>query len=141
MNKSIKGYRRLRVGEIVRDGDVNCDGIPLPRQCIGYPLRNTESNFYRPLPAKKTECRHKFATKLWPNSGMASWFGTACEKCNYIKGAKTLPAKKPVKWEVFKPADGEWWTIGDKVHGERARVWSLKDARLICLAVNKHLEA
>lgn len=45
---------------------------------------------------------------------------------------------KSVKWQVFKPAGGEWWTIGDKVNGERARVWSMADARKIVRAVNAY---
>ena len=92
----MKGYRRLRVGEVIRDGDVAPD-----KGILVYSIGN---KVYKGVTVYRTI------------------------------------TKKPVsKWTVFKPAGEEWWMIGDKYNGERARVWSPKDARLICKAVNQYL--
>lgn len=92
----MKGYRRLRVGEVIREGDVASDKSILVYS-IGHKVYKGVTA-YRPL------------------------------------------TKKPVeKWQVFKQDFREGWLIGDSYHGERARVWSLKDAQLICKAVNEYL--
>lgn len=97
----MNGYRKLKPGEIIKEGDgyfIN-NAFNKYKKCVGYAVCDSDPTHYRPIPAKKV-----------------------------------------VKWNVWESCDHKY-IIGDKDHGERARVWSLKDARLICKAVNKYLGA
>jgi hypothetical protein len=105
MGICMKSFRRLRVGEVIKNGDIW--------------VRNGE-----------------FYGNVW--SAIGDRFDPKAQ-VSFVY--RPLPAKKVERWTVYKPAGvnstaAEWWTIGDKAHGERARVWSLKDARLICRAVS-----
>ena len=97
----MKGYRKLRVGEVIRKGDVFMLGdVVEPAVMIGLKIDDDFKPHYRPLPAKKVE--------MWKVSNMDG-------------GDKSM--------------GGDYWIVKDK-YCERARVWSLKDARLICRAIN-----
>jgi hypothetical protein len=103
---ALKGYRKLRVGEVIRNKDVFMLGdVVEPAVMIGCKIDDDFKPHYRPIPAKKVE-----------------------------------------RWYIHKPypVDGNgniYYSIMTDSKGVMARVWSLKDARLITAAVNKHLEA
>lgn len=104
----MKGYRKLKIGEVIREGDI----------FINRWGKKTDAKIAIPdvIDTKFSELNHQFYR----------------------------PIKKPVeKWEVFQPAgmgypsSDKYWVVGDKHNGERARVWTIKDAKAICRAMNK----
>jgi hypothetical protein len=93
---AVKGFRKLRVGEVIREGDRYLAGGELCISAVkGGKILDRDLQLYY----------------------------------------RPLPAKKVSKWTYETRAD-IFWTIFDGEKKPRARVWNLRDARLICRAVN-----
>jgi hypothetical protein len=108
----MKGFRKLRVGEVIREGDVFCNAGEKPIKYI-----------YK-----------RIGTRVCPVG-----IGAVNTLQDASPSYRPLPSKKVEKWKVWQSTDGKI-IVGDKDLGERARVWSLRDARLIVRCVNKCLE-
>jgi len=98
---SMKGYRKLKVGDVIREGDKYLS--------LDSKLKDFDCHVYKGMD-KVHECHQVY---------------------------RPLTKKPAEKWTYTKCGDkGAYMRVGVELRGV---IWSLKDAKLICKAVNKYL--